>query len=65
MRPVAYIKGNPEIHEKYIKNTDIRLLHFAVHAKKILFFVALQPNTGHGLLILEVSRSHKRTYHSW
>jgi hypothetical protein len=35
MRPVAYIKENPEIHEKYIKNTDNRLLHFAVHAKKI------------------------------
>ena len=35
MRPVAHIKGNPEIHEKYIKNTNHRLLHFAVQAKKI------------------------------
>jgi hypothetical protein len=35
MRSVAHIKGNPEIHEKYIKNRDNRLLHFAVHAKKI------------------------------
>jgi hypothetical protein len=35
MRPVAHIEGNPEIHEKYNKNTDNRLLHFAVHAKKI------------------------------
>ena len=27
--------------------------------------VALQPNTGHGLLILEVSRSHTTTQHIW
>ena len=26
--------------------------------------VALQPNVGHGLLILEVSRSHTTTQHS-
>jgi len=26
-----------------------------------IFFVALQPNMGHGLLILEVSRSHTMT----
>ena len=31
---------------------------------KLIFFpVALRPNAGHGLLILEVSRSHT-TYHS-
>jgi len=31
-----------------------------------LFFspVALRPNAGHGLLILEVSRSHTTTHHS-
>jgi len=28
------------------------------------FFVALRPNAGHGLLILEVSRSHTTTHHS-
>jgi len=26
--------------------------------------VALRPNVGHGLLILEVSRSHTTTHHS-
>jgi hypothetical protein len=29
-----------------------------------VFAVALRPNAGHGLLILEVSRSHTTTYHS-
>ena len=29
-----------------------------------LFLVALRPNAGHGLLILEVSRSHTTTHHS-
>jgi hypothetical protein len=28
----------------------------------IFFFVALRPNAGHGLLILEVSRSHTTTH---
>jgi hypothetical protein len=27
-------------------------------------FVALRPDVGHGLLILEVSRSHTTTHHS-
>ena len=30
----------------------------------IIFPVALRPNAGHGLLILEVSRSHTATHHS-
>ena len=30
----------------------------------IFFSVALRPNAGHGLLILEVSRSHRTTHHS-
>jgi hypothetical protein len=30
-----------------------------------VFAVALRPNVGHGLLILEVSRSHSTTHHSW
>ena len=29
-----------------------------------VFFMALRPSTGHGLLILEVSRSHTTTHHS-
>ena len=28
------------------------------------FYMALRPNAGHGLLILEVSRSHTTTQHS-
>jgi hypothetical protein len=28
------------------------------------FFVALRPNAGHGLLVLEVSRSHTTMHHS-
>ena len=37
----------------------------SVAKKLILFFcVALRPNAGHGLLILEVSRSHITTHHS-
>jgi len=28
-----------------------------------IFFVALRPNAGHGLLIHEVSRSHTKTHH--
>jgi len=28
-----------------------------------IFFVALRPNAGHGLLILEISRSHTTTHH--
>ena len=32
--------------------------------KWTFFFVALRPNPGHGLLILEVSRSHTTTHHS-
>jgi len=28
------------------------------------FLVALRPNAGHGLLILEVSRSHATMHHS-
>jgi hypothetical protein len=29
----------------------------------VFFSVALRPNAGHGLLILEVSRSHTMTHH--
>jgi hypothetical protein len=30
----------------------------------IIIAVALRPNAGHGLLILQVSRSHTTTHHS-
>ena len=40
-------------------------VHLVPFNKHIFFFpVALQPNAGHGLLILEVSRSQTTTYHS-
>ena len=32
--------------------------------KPTFFSVALRPNAGHGLLILEVSKSHTTTHHS-
>ena len=35
--------------------------HFYIYASP--FFVALRPNAGHGLLIIEVSRSHTTTHH--
>jgi len=34
------------------------------HYSNFCFAVALRPNAGHGLLILEVSRSHTTTHHS-
>ena len=34
------------------------------HAQIFFFFLALRSNVGHGLLILEVSRSHTTTHHS-
>jgi hypothetical protein len=36
----------------------------AVNISQSIFFMALRPNAGHGLLILEVSRSHTTTRHS-
>jgi hypothetical protein len=35
-----------------------------VYIQDFFFAVALQPNAGHGLLILEVSRLHTTTHHS-
>ena len=35
-----------------------------VYTRLIFFSVALRPNAGHGLLILEVPRSHTTTHHS-
>ena len=39
-------------------NTEHRCMYF------FFFPMALRPNAGHGLLILEVSRSHTTTHHS-
>jgi len=38
-----------------------QLVHFFF---LLLFAVALRPNAGHGLFILDVSRSHTTTHHS-
>ena len=40
---------------------NARYLCVYVHT---FFSVALRPNAGHGLLILDVSRSHTTTHHS-
>ena len=49
------------LHSSYIFNTVL----LTVNIKLLYFFpVALRPNEGHGLLILEVSRSHTATHHS-
>jgi hypothetical protein len=51
-------------HTKY--NYVISASEFIL-STNITFFppVALRPNAGHGLLILEVSRSQTTTHHSW
>jgi hypothetical protein len=46
-----------------------RYIKALIHKKEVFdyisyFFVALRPNAGHDLLILEVSRSHTTTHHS-
>jgi hypothetical protein len=40
-----------------------RKVWFVLNFWLIFFPVALRPNAGHGLLIIEVSRSHKTTHH--
>jgi len=39
-------------------------MHLRLSNYILTFFVALRLNTGHGLLILEVSRSRTTTHHS-
>ena len=46
-----------------LKHHDIKTLNLTV-LSELFFFVALRFNAGHGLLILEVSRSHTTTHHS-
>jgi hypothetical protein len=54
--PSKRLTSHALIHFVYCFNTPV---HFTFY-----FFVALRPNAGHGLLILEVSRSHITTHHS-
>ena len=43
---------------------DIVDIHVSMHLHFFFFAVALRPNAGHDLLILEVSGSHTTTHHS-
>jgi len=45
---------------KYTTYSDFFFLIYNLQT----FFVVLRPNSGNGLLILEVSRSHTTTHHS-
>ena len=55
--------GAPYIYI-YIYIYDISSLRVNTLSNSMHFFVALRPNAGHDLLILEVSRSHTMTHHS-
>jgi len=49
----------------YLLNYLLYYLLTYLHTYLLTFFsVALRPNAGHYLLILEVSRSHTTTHHS-
>ena len=54
----------PEYYVRSPFSVSIDQLLIHNHRSFFLFLVALQPNAGHGLLILEVSRSHTATHHS-
>jgi len=49
-----------EVYANYFRVSKILLLLLLL----LLPPVALRPNAGHGLLILEVSRSHTTSHHS-
>jgi hypothetical protein len=51
------------IYRYYMQHVKL-LLYFLFIYLFFYFAVALRPNAGHGLLILEVSRSHTTTHHS-
>jgi hypothetical protein len=55
--------GTPQDYS-FVWQTDTCNLWQGYHNIVILFTVALRPNAGRGLLILEVSRSHTTTHHS-
>ena len=52
------------LHNNSIANTLWSFLTYKFLICVLFFSVALRPNAGHGLLILEVSRSHTTTHHS-
>jgi hypothetical protein len=48
-----------------LKRQSVRAHQYNMNSKKNFFFaMALRPNAGHDLLILEVSRPHTTTHHS-
>ena len=51
---------------EFVTSGDDTYLFTYTFFTALVFFppVALRPNVGYGLLILEVSRSHTMTYHS-
>ena len=50
---------------QFSSKRNLSLVHFNFYTFPFLIFlaVALRPNAGHGLLFLEVSRSHATTHH--
>jgi len=52
---VKRVNTMSEQNAKFLNEKSVRV---------VIFFVALRPNADHGLLILEVSRSHITTHHS-
>jgi hypothetical protein len=53
-----------DVEEDHTKATPLYLLTFLSPHYLSFIFVALGPNAGHGLLSLEVSRTHTTTHHS-
>ena len=58
---VQFVKAQQAKQTNQYKNTKENL-----YKTNVVFFfaVALRPTASHGLLILEVSRSHTTTHHS-
>ena len=59
---VTVVGGGKKKFENTVSGYGSALRHFDLEYG--FFSVALRPNAGHGLLILEVSRSHTTTQHS-
>ena len=54
-------RGEKCMREEILRNVGTYCL---ITRRHIFFPVTLRPNAGHGLPILEVSRSHTTTHHS-
>jgi hypothetical protein len=50
-------------HGRVFISSYCQTLNVPMHLT-VFFSMALRPNSGHGLLLIEVSRSHTTTYHS-